>query len=186
MRVTTVRMTRPRMSSAIAAPSTVFASTLARARRSPNTRAVMPTLVAVNAAPTNTASLPDIPSPRPTTAPPANGNATPAIATRSDARPTLANSPRSVSKPTSRSNRMTPSSASVASAWLLCTRPSADGPTRIPATISPTTAGTPTRSAISAATLAATSTTRMSSRIRLTSTVRSCFAGQWPESVACM
>ena len=50
------------MSSATAAPSTVLASTVASARRSPNTRAVMPTLVAVNAAPTNSASLPSMPT----------------------------------------------------------------------------------------------------------------------------
>ena len=50
-RTTTVRITRPRTSSATAAPSTVRASTVARARRSENTRAVMPTLVAASAAP---------------------------------------------------------------------------------------------------------------------------------------
>ena len=56
-RTTTVRITRPRTSSATAAPSTVRASTVVRARRSPKTRAVMPTLVAVRAAPTKIASL---------------------------------------------------------------------------------------------------------------------------------
>ena len=44
---TTVRMIRPSTSSATAAPSTMRASTVASARRSPKTRAVMPTLVAV-------------------------------------------------------------------------------------------------------------------------------------------
>ena len=52
-RTTTVRITRPRTSSATAAPSTVRASTVARARRSLNTRAVIPTLVAASAAPMN-------------------------------------------------------------------------------------------------------------------------------------
>ena len=52
-RTTTVRITRPRTSSATAAPSTVRASTVASARRSLNTRAVIPTLVADNAAPMN-------------------------------------------------------------------------------------------------------------------------------------
>ena len=49
-RTTTVRMTRPRTSSATAAPNTVRASIVARARRSLNTRAVIPTLVAESAA----------------------------------------------------------------------------------------------------------------------------------------
>ena len=48
---TTVRMISPSTSSATAAPSTIRASVVASARRSPNTRAVMPTLVAVSAAP---------------------------------------------------------------------------------------------------------------------------------------
>ena len=52
-RTTTVRITSPSTSSATAAPSTVRASTVASARRSLNTRAVMPTLVAVSAAPMN-------------------------------------------------------------------------------------------------------------------------------------
>ena len=52
-RTTTVRITSPSTSSATAAPSTVRASTVASARRSLNTRAVMPTLVAASAAPMN-------------------------------------------------------------------------------------------------------------------------------------
>ena len=48
---TTVRITRPSTSSATAAPRTTRASVVASARMSPNTRAVMPTLVAVSAAP---------------------------------------------------------------------------------------------------------------------------------------
>ncbi len=63
-RTTTVRMTRPSTSSATAAPSTVLASMVASARRSPKTRAVMPTLVAVSAAATKRAS--SDPSPKPT------------------------------------------------------------------------------------------------------------------------
>jgi hypothetical protein len=61
IRVTTVRMTRPITSSATAAPRTVLASTEASARRSPKTLAVIPTLVAVRAAPMNRASLPSRP-----------------------------------------------------------------------------------------------------------------------------
>ncbi len=56
-RTTTVRTMSPITSSATAAPSTMRASVVARALRSPNTRAVMPTLVAVSAAPTNSAVL---------------------------------------------------------------------------------------------------------------------------------
>ncbi len=62
IRTTTVRITRPSTSSATAAPSTVRASTLDSARRSPKTRAVMPTEVAVSAAPMMSAGWP--PSPR--------------------------------------------------------------------------------------------------------------------------
>ncbi len=55
IRTTTVRMTSPSTSSATAAPNTVRASTDVSARRSLNTRAVMPTLVAANAAPRKSA-----------------------------------------------------------------------------------------------------------------------------------
>ena len=48
---TTVRMMRPSTSSATAAPSTIRASVVASALRSPNTLAVMPTLVAVERGP---------------------------------------------------------------------------------------------------------------------------------------
>ena len=165
-RTTTVRTTRPITSSATAAPSTMRASVVARARRSPKTRAVMPTLVAVSAAPTKS-DVVEVEAeqlawrPMPST----NGATTPTVATCSEARPTLPSSRRSISRPTSsragsrrarRASRSTSSSAP--------TRPSSDGPMRMPATISPTTAGTPMRSAISAASLAATRTTRMSRR----------------------
>ncbi len=55
MRTTTVRITRPRTSSATAAPSTVRASTEVSTRKSLKTRAVIPTLVAARAAPRNSA-----------------------------------------------------------------------------------------------------------------------------------
>jgi hypothetical protein len=61
-RTTTVRMINPSTSSTTAAPSTVRASTVASARRSLNTRAVIPTLVAARAAPMNNDSLPVWPS----------------------------------------------------------------------------------------------------------------------------
>ena len=87
-RTTTVSTTRPMTSSATAAPSTMRASVVASARRSPKTRAVMPTLVAVSAAPTNSDVLKSKPissiAPMPSTI----GAITPAVATSSDARPT--------------------------------------------------------------------------------------------------
>ena len=63
---------------------------------------------------------------------------------------------------------MTPISASTRSTSLFSTRSSPDGPMRMPARISPTTAGTLIRSISSAATFAATSTIRMSSSAWLT------------------
>ena len=100
IRVTTVRMMRPSTSSTTAAPNTVRASTVANARKSPNTRAVIPILVAVNAAPTNREVLVDSPMSKPTPTPRAIGSATPMMATSVDARPTLRNSATSVSRPT--------------------------------------------------------------------------------------
>ena len=75
----------------------------------------------------------------------------------------------SISMPTPSSSRITPSSPRTLSVWLDPTKPRMDGPMMTPATISPTTAGTLIRSAISAASFAATSTTRMSRRIVPTS-----------------
>ena len=62
MRTTTVRITRPRTSSATAAPSTMRDSVLDRIRRSPKARAVMPTEVAVSAAPMNRAVVASLPN----------------------------------------------------------------------------------------------------------------------------
>ena len=59
---TTARSTIPKMSSNTAAPRMILAGLLSRTPRSPSTRAVMPTLVATMAAPTNVASV--VPSPR--------------------------------------------------------------------------------------------------------------------------
>ena len=168
-RTTTVRMTSPSTSSATAAPSTVRASTLASARRSLNTRAVMPTLVAASAAPRNNAVLSPSPMALITRKPETMGTATPTSATEMDARPTAASSPRSISMPTWSNSRITPSSPSTASVSLLRTRSNADGPITTPARISATTAGKPIRSAISAAIFAATRTIRMSRRTSVTS-----------------
>ncbi len=173
-RTTTVSTTRPMTSSATAAPSTTRASVVAMARRSLNTRAVMPTLVAVSAAPMNSATLKSSEmkasiAPRPRT----SGVTTPTTATRNEARPTRPSSTRSISRPTSSSRRMTPISPSVwstSSPW--STSPRTEGPIRMPATISPTTAGMPARSASSAASLAATSTTRMLRSTSATSIAR--------------
>ncbi len=63
---------------------------------------------------------------------------------------------------------MTPSSARTSRTSVEPTRPNTDGPMMMPAMISPTTGGTLIRSAISAATLAATRTMRMSRRISAT------------------
>ena len=63
------------------------ASVVASARRSPKTRAVMPTLVAVSAAPRKIAVSVSKPRPTPAPAPATNGTATPMIATSIDARP---------------------------------------------------------------------------------------------------
>ena len=126
----------------------------------------MPTLVAVRAAPTNSAVLPSSPirpiAPMPSTI----GATTPTAATSIEVFPTLPSSRRSISIPTSSRSRITPISPSVRSTSSLPpTALSIDGPMRMPATISPTTAGTPMRSAISAAALAAISTMRMWRRI---------------------
>ena len=111
-RTTTVRITSPSTSSATAAPSTVRASTVASARRSLNTRAVMPTLVAASAAPMNSDWLLSCPSAVATTKPPTIGTTTPTTATDIEARPTAPSSPRSISMPTPSSSRITPSSPS--------------------------------------------------------------------------
>ena len=143
-------------------------STIANAFRSPSTLAVMPTLVAASAAPTKIASFPVIPIALPNAAPPTNGKMTPTIATVIDARPTAASSLSSSSEPTSSSRRMTPISPSTRKTSLELTRLRTDGPIKMPARISPTTAGMLSRSISSAATFAATSTIKMSSSASLT------------------
>ena len=142
MRVTTVRMMSPSTSSTTAAPSTVRASTVASARKSPNTRAVIPIDVAVSAAPTKSDVLIDSPSSELAPKPSVIGRTTPMIATKILARPTLLSSRMSVSSPTWMSNKMTPSSARKNSMSPVLTRPKTEGPIRIPAKISPMTAGT--------------------------------------------
>ena len=159
--------TRPITSSATAAPSTMRASVVARARRSPNTRAVMPTLVAVSAAPTNSAVLKSSPispiAPMPEDhrrdhADRGDQHRRPADLAElargpSPCRPRAAAGSRPISPSVRRTSSPPPTALST------------DGPMRMPATISPTTAGTPMRSATSAATLAATRTMRMWRRI---------------------
>ena len=142
MRVTTVRMTRPSTSSATAAPRTIRASVEDNARRSPKTRAVMPTLVAASAAPKNSDAFSDSPSNEPASTPEDIGRTTPRMATSMDALPTRRNSLRSISRPTSASKIMTPISDKMRMASLGSMRPSMDGPMTMPATISPRTAGT--------------------------------------------
>ena len=164
-RVTTVRITRPSTSSATAAPRTMRASVEDRARRSPNTRAVMPTLVAAIAAPRKSDALVDSPSRPPARNPVPIGSATPITATTMEALPTRRSSSRSVSMPTVASRMMTPTSARIFVASVEPTRPSTDGPMRIPAQISPMTAGTRMRSNSSAASFA---TTRITARSRKT------------------
>ncbi|CAB4885192.1 unannotated protein [freshwater metagenome] len=164
-RVTIVRMMRPSTSSATAAPRTMRDSVDDSTPRSPKTRAVMPTLVAVSAAPRNTDVFTSRPSARPAPIPPRKGAATPSTATAKEALPTLASSLTSISSPTLRSRRITPISPSRRRASSACTRFSTDGPIRIPARISPRTAGTFTRSASSATSFAAASTMNTWNRI---------------------
>ena len=156
-RTTTVSTMRPITSSATAAPSTMRASVVASARRSPNTRAVMPTLVAVSAAPTNSAVL-NVLAHQPHRADAQHhrrDHADGGHEHRGLARPCRARGGPSPC-PTSSRSRITPISPSVRrTSSLPPTALSTDGPMRMPATISPTTAGTPMRSAISAAALAA-------------------------------
>ena len=155
-------------SSATAAPSTVRASTRVSAPRSLKTRAVIPTLVAASAAPMNSEVSPDSPYASATPMPIATGSTMPMVATLSDDFPTDRRSPRLSSSPTSSSRRMTPSSARTSSVTSCPTSARTDGPMRMPARISPTTAGMRIRSASSAATLAASRTTRMSTRTSVT------------------
>ena len=170
---TTVKMIRPRTSSATAAPRTIRDSIDASALKSPKTRAVIPTLVAVSAAPNSSAVFVDSPNNSPTPSPAANGTTTPTTATAIDAPPTFRSSTRSVSMPTESRSNSTPISASTAtetprapSSWI---RPITDGPTSTPATISPSTAGTRRRSASSATTFAAVTIISRSSSRRATS-----------------
>ena len=128
-------------SSATAAPSTVRASTVASALRSPKTRAVIPTDVAVSAAPTKSASLVGHVERQPRPKPMAMGATTPTTATDRAARPTEASSPMSISSPTSKRRRITPISPRMTRVSSAGSQPSADGPMIRPATISPTTAG---------------------------------------------
>ena len=171
MRVTTVRMIKPSTSSTTAAPSTVRASTVASARKSPNTRAVMPIDVAVSAAPTNNEVLIDSPSSELAPKPSAIGKTTPMIATKMLARPTVLSSTMSVSSPTWMSSKMTPSSARKNSMSPVFTKPKTDGPIKIPAIISPITAGTRIRSETSAAAFATIKMIVRSSRMRPISSV---------------
>ena len=152
-RTTTVRMTSPMTSSATAAPRTVRDSTIASALRSPKTRGVMPTLVAVQRG-TDEQCLarrrhPDDSGRTPTPADERHRRrrrlATRAATPCPTARELAEARARS---PTSSSSRMTPSSASTRSTSLFSTQVRAPtGPMRMPARISPTTAGTLMRSA---------------------------------------
>ena len=170
MRVTTVRMMSPSTSSVTAAPRTVRASDVDSARRSPKTRAVMPMLVAVSAAPTNSDVLVDSPRARAAVNPSASGRATPISPTPSDDRPTRRSSVISVSMPTWARSTMTPISARTKRMSPVEIHPRTDGPSTMPTAISPITTGTCRRSKISAATLAMTKIRVRSSRIRPRST----------------
>ena len=147
-------MIRPRTSSATAAPRTMRASVDDSARKSPNTRAVMPTLVAASAAPRKSDALNDSPRTEPAKTPDDMGTTTPIMATSMEARPTFLSSVRSISRPTSANKIITPTSAKMRIASLGSMRPSIDGPMTMPAMISPSTAGTRMRSNSSAAILA--------------------------------
>ena len=135
-------------SSATAAPSTVRASTVARARRSPKTRARDPDarrgergadeerLVGADRRAGSRRHGAD-----------AKGTITPTTATESDARPTAAELAEvhleaDVEQEQDHAELAEDAQDLVA----VPTRPSTDGPIRMPATISPTTAGNPMRS----------------------------------------
>ena len=154
IRVTTVRMMSPRTSSVMAAPKTMRASVDESARKSANTRAVTPTLVAARAAPRNSDALKDSPRTVPAKTPEDMGTTTPMMATSIDARPTFLSSVMSIPRPTSASKIIRPTSASIRIASLGSMKPSIDGPMTMPARISPSTAGTRMRSHNSAAILA--------------------------------
>ena len=81
---------------------------------------------------------------------------------------------------------MTPISPSTCNVCSCPTRSSTDGPMTTPARISATTGGNPTRSAISAATLAATRTIRMSRRMLVTDTARRCYCASALGCAACI
>ncbi len=174
---TTVRITSPSTSSTTAAPRTIRDSSAFSVPRSPNTRAVIPTLVAVSAAPMNTAGFVSCPSASATPKPVANGTTTPITATAVATPPTRRRSIRSISMPTRNSSNSTPTWASTSidtpRSPVSSTQPSTEGPMMMPPMISPSTAGVPIRSASSPNSTAAPSTTRRSRSRRAMSTAPS-------------
>ena len=168
-RVITVKIIRPKTSSATAAPRTIRASTVASARKSPNTRAVMPMLVAVSAAPKNNEGIISLPNKTPVPIPKTIGAKIPIKPTNKEARPTFFNSTTSVSRPTWSNKIITPSSDITYKISLAFTKPRTELPIKIPAKISPITAGIASRSETSAAILATIKIIAKSSNTRLIS-----------------
>ena len=130
-----------RMSSTIAAPRIVRLARRSSTPSSISTADVMPTLVAVSAAPRNRAVAVVSPSATARPMPPANGIATPSSPTDVAVRPTSRRSDSRVSSPTQNSRKTTPSSAKTSSTSLGSTSPKTAGPTSTPARISPTIVG---------------------------------------------
>ncbi len=154
---TMVRITRPKTSSATAAPSTILASVVANARRSPNTRAVIPTLVAVKRRPDEERRITRLAEPEPDEPTQRERHRDPDDCHQhrrpGRGRPVRRDPSPSPPEPAAAARRARP--APSPPRCRPTTHPSRDGPMSTPTTISPTTAGTRTRSHASAASFAA-------------------------------
>ena len=144
------------MSSITAAPRIIRLTSRLSSPICPSTRAVIPTEVATIDAPTKIDSIDPAPHASMTAHPRMNGTITPKTATASALPPTRKMSAGRVPNPTRKSRNMTPISASASVSSSGATSPSSPGPIRMPARISPATAGWRSRSKSSAASLAAT------------------------------
>src|ERR1700686_5079242 len=152
--LTTARMIRPRTSSMTAAARMIWLARSFKSFRSASTEAVIPTLVATRAAPTNRASLRVPPQETKTAHPAANGANSPSAATPAATALTRKRSATFTSRPMLNSRNRTPRSESALSTSLGAIHPSMLGPTSAPATISPARGGRCRRAKISPSSLA--------------------------------
>ncbi len=111
--ITMVRTKRARTSSITAAPKTVRVSTVPISPHSAKTRILIPTLVAVKAAPIKRATAVLSPIRIPIIKPNIKGKITPKIATNPACFPTLIKLSMSVSSPTSNRRKAAPISAKI-------------------------------------------------------------------------